>query len=83
MAGDAEPGARLDYCNRGSHPVTTVAPFRAATLKVLQQPKVIERFKELGQDIGQPLTPEQLSQSLREASDKHAANLKAIGFKPD
>lgn len=57
--------------------------FREATLKVLQQPKVVERFKELGQDIGQPLTPEQLSQSLRVASDKHAANLKAIGFKPD
>lgn len=45
--------------------------------------KVVERFKELGMDIGQPLTPEQLSQSLRVASDKHGANLKGIGFKPE
>jgi hypothetical protein len=44
---------------------------------------VAERFKELGSDVGQPLTPEQLSQSLRVASDKHGANLKTIGFKPD
>ena len=56
---------------------------RETTLKVLQQPKVAERFKELGTDVGQPLTPEQLSQSLRVASDKHGANLKTIGFKPD
>ena len=33
--------------------------------------------------IGQALTPEQLSQSLRVASEKHGTNLKAIGFKPD
>ena len=50
---------------------------------MLQQPKMAERFKELGMDVGQSLTPEQLSQSLRVASDKHGANLKAIGFKPD
>jgi len=56
---------------------------REATLKVLQQPKVVERFKELGTDVGQPLTSEQLSQSLRMASDKHTANLKTIGFKPE
>ena len=59
------------------------AKVREAALKVLQQPKVVERFKELGNDVGQPLTPEQLSQSLRVASDKHGANLKAIGFKPE
>ena len=33
--------------------------------------------------VGQPLTPEQMSRSLRVASDKHGAHLKAIGFKPD
>ena len=64
-------------------PADIQAKVREATLKVLQQPKVAERFKELGTDVGQPLTPEQLSQSLRGASDKHGANLKAIGFKPD
>ena len=64
-------------------PADIQAKVREATLKVLQQPKVAERFKELGTDVGQPLTPEQLSQSLRVASDKHGANLKAIGFKPE
>jgi tripartite-type tricarboxylate transporter receptor subunit TctC len=64
-------------------PADIQAKVREATLKALQQPKVAERFKELGTDVGQPLTPEQLSQALRTASDKHAANLKAIGFKPE
>jgi tripartite-type tricarboxylate transporter receptor subunit TctC len=64
-------------------PAEVQAKVREATLKVLQQPKVIERFKEQGQDVGLPLTPDELSKSLRAASDKHSANLKAIGFKPD
>ena len=64
-------------------PADIQAKVREATLKALQQPKVAERFKELGTDVGQPLTSEQMSQSLRVASDKHGANLKAIGFKPD
>ena len=64
-------------------PADVQAKVRDATLKVLQQPKVIERFREQGQEVGQPLTPEQMSQSLRAASDKHGAHLKAIGFKPE
>ncbi|MDM0047381.1 tripartite tricarboxylate transporter substrate binding protein [Variovorax sp. J22R115] len=64
-------------------PSDVQAKLREATLKVLQQPKVIERFKEQGQDIGLPLTPDELSKSLRAASDRHAANLKAIGFQPE
>ncbi|MEJ8852351.1 tripartite tricarboxylate transporter substrate binding protein [Variovorax rhizosphaerae] len=64
-------------------PADVQARVREATLKVLQQPKVIERFREQGQDIGLPLTPEELSKSLLAASDRHAANLKAIGFQPE
>ncbi len=65
-------------------PADIQAKVREATLKALQQPKVAERFKELGgRDVGLLLTPEQLSQSLRVASDKHGANLKAIGFEPE
>ncbi|MGO4394293.1 Bug family tripartite tricarboxylate transporter substrate binding protein [Variovorax sp. M-6] len=64
-------------------PAEVQAKVREATLKVLQQPKVIERFREQGQDIGLPLTPDELSKSLRAASDRHAANLKAIGFQPE
>jgi tripartite-type tricarboxylate transporter receptor subunit TctC len=64
-------------------PADVQAKVREATLKVLQQPKVIERFRDLGHEMGQPLTPDELSKALRAASDKHAANLKAIGFKPE
>jgi tripartite-type tricarboxylate transporter receptor subunit TctC len=64
-------------------PADVQAKVREATLKVLAQPKVIERFKEQGQEVGQPLTPEQMSQSLRAASDKHGAHLQAIGFRPE
>jgi len=64
-------------------PADIQARFREATLKALQQPKVAERFRELATDVGQPLTPEQLSQSLRVAYDKHGAQLKAIGFQPE
>jgi tripartite-type tricarboxylate transporter receptor subunit TctC len=64
-------------------PADVLAKVRDATLKVLQTPKLIDRFREQGQEVGQPLTPEQMSQSLRVASDKHGAHLKAIGFKPD
>jgi tripartite-type tricarboxylate transporter receptor subunit TctC len=64
-------------------PADIQAKVREATLNVLQQAKVAERFKELGTDVGLPLTPEQLAQSLRAASEKQGANLKAIGFKPE
>jgi tripartite-type tricarboxylate transporter receptor subunit TctC len=64
-------------------PADIQARFREATLKVLAQPKVAERFRELGMDVGQALTSEQLAQGLRTAYEKHGANLKAIGFKPE
>ncbi|HSV82874.1 MAG TPA: tripartite tricarboxylate transporter substrate binding protein [Ramlibacter sp.] len=64
-------------------PAAVQARLREATLKVLQQPRVAERFTDLGQDVGLPLTPEELSRSLRAASDKHAALLKSIGFQPE
>lgn len=64
-------------------PADVQVKVREATLKVLQQPKVIERFNELGQEMGQPLSTDELSKSLRVASDKHAANLKDIGFQPE
>ena len=55
----------------------------SAVLKVLQQPKVREQFAGLGLDAGSGATQDELSRSLRVASDKQAATLKAIGFKPE
>ena len=71
---------KFDAIVVGAGPSGNTAAYTMAKagLKVLQQPKVAERFKELGTDVGQPLTSEQLSQSLRAASDKHGANLKEL-----
>ncbi|HSW16114.1 MAG TPA: tripartite tricarboxylate transporter substrate binding protein [Ramlibacter sp.] len=64
-------------------PADVQARVREATHKVLQQPRVIERFAELGQDVGQPQSAEELAKSLRTASDKQAALLKSIGFQAE
>lgn len=57
---------------------------REATLKVLQDPKVREVFvSQMGWGLGSGATPEELVTSLRAASDRQAAMLKSIGFKPD
>ncbi len=55
---------------------------RAETLKVLQQPAVRERFAQLGQDIGQPLTSEQMTRSLAADYERVGAILKSIDYKP-
>ena len=64
-------------------PADVQARLREATHKVLQQPRVIHRFAELGQDVGLPQSQEDLAKSLRAASDKHGAMLKSIGFQPE
>lgn len=56
---------------------------REATLKVLQDPKMREAFATLGWSMGSGATPEDMQASLRGASERQAAMLKAIGFKPD
>lgn len=56
---------------------------REATFKVLKEPKVREQFNTMGWSAGSGATPEELLASLRTASDKQAATLKAIGFKPE
>ena len=64
-------------------PAAAQAKVRDAVLKVLQQPKAREQFAGLGLDIGSGASQDELSRSLRAASDKQAATLKAIGFKPE
>lgn len=57
---------------------------RDAILKALQDAKLRELFTgSMGWAMGSGATPEELSASLRAASDRQAAMLKAIGFKPE
>ncbi len=55
---------------------------RVETLKVLQQAPVRERLVQLGQDVGDPLTPEQLSRSLASDYERVGALLKSIDYRP-
>jgi len=64
-------------------PATNQAKLREAVLKVMQNPKVREQFAGLGLEMGSGATPDELSRSLKTASEKQAALLKAIGFKPE
>lgn len=65
-------------------PAPIQAKMREATLKVLQEPKVREVFTTtMGWGMGSGATPDEMVASLRTASDRQAAMLKAIGFKPD
>jgi tripartite-type tricarboxylate transporter receptor subunit TctC len=55
---------------------------RQATLKVMSQPAVQARLADMGSDAGSGATPDELAKSLREASDKQGATLRALGVKP-
>jgi tripartite-type tricarboxylate transporter receptor subunit TctC len=63
-------------------PADVQARIRQATLKVMSQPAVQTRLAELGNDLGSGASPEDLAKSLRAASDKQGATLRALGFKP-
>lgn len=58
------------------------ARIRQATLKVMSQPAVQARLADMGSDAGSGATPDELAKSLREASDKQGATLRALGIKP-
>ena len=55
---------------------------RQATLKVMAQPAVQARLTDMGSDAGSGATPAELAKSLREASDKQGATLRALGVNP-
>ena len=63
-------------------PADVQAKIRQATLKVMSQPAVQTRLAELGNDLGSGASPEDLAKSLRVASDKQGATLRALGVKP-
>lgn len=56
---------------------------RDATLKALQDPKLRDTYATLGLAPGQGASPDDLMAGLRAASDRQAAMLQAIGFKPE
>jgi len=63
-------------------PAEAQARIRQATLKVMTQPAVQARLADLGNDPGSAATPEDLSKSLRAASDKQGATLRGLGINP-
>ena len=64
-------------------PVPIQKKLREATLKALHDPKLRETFATMGLAIGSGATPDELLASLRAASDRQAATLLAIGFRPE
>jgi tripartite-type tricarboxylate transporter receptor subunit TctC len=65
-------------------PVAIQNRMREAIQRALQEPKLRDLFTgTFGWTMGTPATPEELITRLRAASDKQAAMLKAIGFKPE
>jgi tripartite-type tricarboxylate transporter receptor subunit TctC len=63
-------------------PAGIEAKIRQATLKVMAQPAVQARLAEFGNEAGSGDSPEDLAKSLRAASDKQGATLRALGIKP-
>ncbi|MBT9572662.1 MAG: tripartite tricarboxylate transporter substrate binding protein [Pseudomonas umsongensis] len=64
-------------------PTAIQQKMREATLKALQDSKLRESYTKQGWVMGTNTSPEDLMASLKTASDKQAATLQAIGFKPE
>jgi tripartite-type tricarboxylate transporter receptor subunit TctC len=63
-------------------PAAVQARIRETALKVMAQPAAKARLLDFGFDQGSGATPEELTQTLREAYDKQGATLRALGVKP-
>ncbi|NTV86032.1 MAG: tripartite tricarboxylate transporter substrate binding protein [Burkholderiaceae bacterium] len=64
-------------------PAAAQARLREAVMKVLEQPAVRQRFAGMGLDMVPSASADELARSLRAASDRQVATLKAVGFKPE
>ena len=64
-------------------PAATQTRLREAVLKVMAQPAIRERLSEIGFDVGQPRTPDELTAQLRADFDRIGVVLKSIDFKPE
>lgn len=64
-------------------PAAQQARIREAALKVLQQPAVRQRLQEIGFEVGQPRSPEELSKTLAADYERMGTVLKSVDFKPE
>ena len=64
-------------------PAHVQARLREVTLKILTQRAARERLQQLGFEVGQPRTPEELAKSLSEDYERTGTVLKTIDFKPE
>lgn len=64
-------------------PAALQARIRDAVLKALAQPGVRDRLQEVGFEVGQPRTPEELNASLKADYERVGGVLKSIGFKAE
>lgn len=64
-------------------PAAVQGKVRQATLKQLQQPRVQERIKAMGMEVGLPLGSEELAKDLRAAHARQSELLRSINFKPE
>lgn len=68
---------------RPSVPAPVQDKIRSTVLSLLQSPKIKEQLAGMGLAPGSGAAPEELSASLRVASEHHAATLRSINFKPE
>lgn len=68
--------------SRPDVPAAVQARIRDTALKVMAQPAYKARLLESGFDQGSGASPEELGKSLRSASDKQGATLRALGVSP-
>ncbi len=64
-------------------PASVQERLRNATLKVLTQPAVAERMREIGFDVGQPSSVGEMTKGLRADYERMGTVLRSIGFKPE
>lgn len=64
-------------------PASAQNRLRDATLKVLAQPAIRERLKEISLEVSQPRTSEEMTKTLRADYERIGEVLKSINFKPE
>jgi tripartite-type tricarboxylate transporter receptor subunit TctC len=64
-------------------PAAVQARLREAALKVMAQPQMAEKLREIGFEPGQPRSSDDLARALRADYERVGAILKSINFKPE
>ncbi len=64
-------------------PAAAQQKLREAALKALHLPQLRARLEELGQEIGQPLTSDEMSAGMRKDFERVGAVLTSVNYKPE